>query len=234
MSGAMTTRWSLVLAARGLNADGRDALGELCENYRPVILAFFRRQDDPQLAEDRTQAFLLHFLENGLHARADASRGTFRAFLFTSVRNHWHEAMRREGARKRQGGSEAGEAVLAEMASPDPGPEQQFDRDWALNVFARAQAQLRHEATSAGRAALFDAVQGFLLEAPEPSDYTRIGAAMAMPANTVAVAVKRLRERVRALVQQELGDTLPPGSDLAVEMNWLRQSLRNAGGSGSS
>lgn len=226
MTDAATTRWSLVLAARGENAASREALGELCENYRPVILAFFWRQDDPQRAEDRTQAFLLHFLESGLHVRADASRGSFRAFLFTSVRNHWHEALRREAARKREGGTQVGEDALDQLVAPDPGPERQFDRDWALNVFARAQGRLREEAARSGKTALFDAVQGFLLEAPESSDYARVGAALAMPANTIAVAVKRLRERLRAQVQQELADTLPPGSDLAAELDWLRQSLR--------
>jgi RNA polymerase sigma factor (sigma-70 family) len=226
MSGASTTRWSLVLAARGANAASRDALGQLCENYRPVILAFFRRHDEGQQAEDRTQAFLLHFLESGLHARADADKGSFRAFLFTAVRNHWHESLRNEATRKRQRGSEAGEDALLELPADEPGPERQFDRDWALNVFARAQASLREEAGKAGKGALFEAVRGFLLEAPESSDYKRVGEALTMPANTVAVAVKRLRERLRSLVQQELADTLPPGADLAAELEWLRRALR--------
>src|SRR5436190_7864863 len=153
MTGTSTTRWSLVLAARGDTDASRDALDELCEKYRPVILAFFRRHDEPQLAEDRTQAFLLHFLESSLHARADARRGSFRAFLFTSVRNHWHESVRNETARKRRGGIEVGEGALDSIATDDPGPERAFDRDWALNVFARAQATLRDEATLAGKGA---------------------------------------------------------------------------------
>ena len=226
MSGANTTRWSLVLAARGVDAASRDALGELCENYRAVILGFFRRHDHPSLAEDRTQAFLLHFLETGLASRADAARGSFRAFLFTSVRNHWRQSLREESTRKRQGGAEAGEEALAQLASDEPGPERQFDRDWALNVFARAQAALRDEAARSGKGELFDAVQPFLLEPPDHSDYARIGAQLAMPANSVAVAVKRLRERLRSQVQRELADTLPPGADLATELEWLRGALR--------
>lgn len=221
-----TTRWSLVLAARGVDAGARDALGELCERYRPVVLGFFRRHDHPQSAEDRTQAFFLHFLESSLHHRADASKGSFRAFLFASVRNHWLDALRTESAGKRRGGIEVGEAALEDVPGDDAGPERLFDRDWALNVFARARDTLRAEATKAGRVGLFDAVQGFLLEAPEASDYNRIGAAHSLPANTVAVAVKRLRERLRALVQRELADTLPPGADLKAEMEWLRQALR--------
>ena len=221
-----TTRWSLVLAARGASAEGRMALGQLCENYRPVILAFFRRHGDPQLAEDQTQAFLLHFLESGLHERANAGKGSFRAFLFTSVRNHWHESLRNDSALKRQGGAMLGEEALSALAASDAGPERQFDRDWALNVFARAQARLREEAAASGKSTLFDAIQGFLLEAPEARDYTKVGEKLLMPPNTVAVAVKRLRERLRTLVQHELADTLPPGSALVSEMDWLRQALR--------
>jgi RNA polymerase sigma factor (sigma-70 family) len=226
---ATTTRWSLVFAARGAGADGRAALGELCEHYRPVVIGFFRRHGSPQLAEDRAQAFFLHFLESGLHARADAGRGSFRAFLYTALRNHWHEAMRTESAQKRHAGIEAGEDALAGLASTEAGPERQFDRDWALTVFQRAQARLQAEVERSGKAALYAAVQEFLLEAPEPSDYTRIGAALAMPPNTVAVAVRRLRERLRALVRAELADTLPPTSDVAAELEWLRSSLRDAG-----
>jgi RNA polymerase sigma-70 factor (ECF subfamily) len=229
MPESATTRWSLVFAARDAGAAGRQALGELCEHYRPVVLGYFRRQDAPQLAEDRTQAFFLHFLESNLHARADAARGSFRAFLFTAVRHHWHEAMRNESAQKRRGGAEAGEEALAGLASTDAGPDRAFDRDWALTVFQRAQARLQAEAERSGKSELFAAVREFLLEAPEASDYTRIGAAFGMPPNTVAVAVRRLRERLRTLVRAELADTLPPGSDVAAELEWLRQSLREAG-----
>ena len=226
MSGATTTRWSLVLAARGKDVAGRDALGELCQNYRPVIFAFFRNHEDPMVAEDRTQAFLLHFLEQGLHARADAARGSFRAFLFTAVRNFWHQSLREESTARRSGGVQSGEEALARIAADDPGPEQQFDRDWALNVFARAQLALRDEAVRSGKGDLFEALQPFLFEAPEHSDYTRIGERLAMPANSVAVAVKRLRDRMRAQVQHELADTLPPGADPATELGVLREAMR--------
>jgi RNA polymerase sigma factor (sigma-70 family) len=220
-----TTRWSLVFAARDAGAGGRVALGELCEHYRPVVLAFFRRHDSPQQAEDRAQAFFLHFLEAGLHAKADAGRGSFRAFLFTALRNHWHEATRNESAQKRRAGIDAGDDVLVGMATPEAGPERQFDRDWAMTVFQRARVRLQAEAERSGKTVLYAAVQEFLLEAPESSDYTRIGTALGMPPNTVAVAVRRLRERLRVLVRAELADTLPPGSDVAAELEWLRQSL---------
>jgi hypothetical protein len=95
-------------------------------------------------------------------------------------------------------------------------------------MFARAQSALQVEARESGKDELFEAVQPFLFEAPEHSDYDRIGGQLSMPANSVAVAVKRLRERLRAKVQHELADTLAPGSDPAVEMNLLREALRKS------
>jgi RNA polymerase sigma-70 factor (ECF subfamily) len=226
MSGAATTRWSLILAARGTTSSAHEALAQLCDAYRPVVFAYFKRQDQPQRADDRTQAFFLHFLERHLHDRADKTRGSFRAFLFTSVRNHWHEVLRNEAAHKRHAGPEAGEAALADLADAQASPEHMFDRDWALHVLRRAREQLRQEADRSGKLALFAAVQDFLLEPPEASDYVRIGAALAMPANTVAVAVRRLRERLRALVRRELADTLGPAADIDAEMHWLKQALQ--------
>jgi hypothetical protein len=144
------------------------------------------------------------------------------------VRNFWHQVLREESAKKRSAGVEVGEEALARIAADDPDPERQFDRDWALNMFARAQSALQVEARESGKDELFEAVQPFLFEAPEHSDYDRIGGQLSMPANSVAVAVKRLRERLRAKVQHELADTLAPGSDPAVEMNLLREALRKS------
>jgi RNA polymerase sigma factor (sigma-70 family) len=226
MSGAATTRWSLILAARGTSPSAQEALSQLCQDYRPVVLAFFRRQQQPQLADDRTQAFFLHFLDRHLHDRADATRGSFRAFLFTSVRNHWREALRNDAARKRQAGPEVGEAALEDVADTQSSPEHLFDRDWALHVLRRARDKLQQEAVRSGKATLFASVQDFLIEPPEASDYVRIGTALGIPANTIAVAVRRMRERLRALVRRELADTLPPAADLETEMQWLKRALR--------
>ena len=45
MSGGFaTTRWSVVLAARGADPEGRAALATLCQDYWHPIYAFIRRQ----------------------------------------------------------------------------------------------------------------------------------------------------------------------------------------------
>ncbi|MBS0456705.1 MAG: sigma-70 family RNA polymerase sigma factor [Proteobacteria bacterium] len=225
MSDATTTRWSLILAARGAGRSAHAALAQLCAAYRPVVLAHFQRLDPGANADDHTQSFFVHFLEQRLPDRADAAPGSFRAFLYAAARNHWRQSWRSENARKRDAGlADAG--ALDSIAGPGPDPEHEFDRDWALHVIHRARERLKEGVARSGRTKLFAAVQGYLLEPPEASDYVRIGAALGMPANTVAVAVRRLRERLRQLVRSELADTLPPGTDLDAELQWLRQALR--------
>jgi RNA polymerase sigma-70 factor (ECF subfamily) len=222
---AGTTRWSLNLAARRVTEAERAALATLCAAYRPVVLAHLRRHGDPADADDATQAFFVHFLEHRVDARAEPPRGSFRAFLFAAVENHRRGRLRAAGAGKRHA-TWVGEDALAGHADAQPDPAAQFDRDWALQVVARARARLREEAERSGKAALFASLVDFLGEAPDRRDYADAGAAHGLAPNTVAVAVKRLRERLRALVRRELADTLAPGADVSAEMEWLKRALR--------
>jgi DNA-directed RNA polymerase specialized sigma24 family protein len=222
-----TTRWSLILAARGDGDATNAALAALCSIYRPVVLAHLRRRGAAGDAEDATQAFFVHFLERRLDARAEQPRGSFRAFLFTAVENHRRGQARAAGAGKRHA-TWVGEDALDGHADPQPDAAAQFDRDWALQVVARARDRLREEATRNGKGDLFRALDAFLGEAPDRADYASVAAMHGLAANTVAVAVKRLRERLRALVRRELADTLAPDADLDAEMEWLRRALRPA------
>jgi DNA-directed RNA polymerase specialized sigma24 family protein len=222
---AGTTRWSLILAARGDTDAARTALAALCAAYRPVVLAHLRRYGDPAEADDATQAFFVHFLEHRVDARAERPRGSFRAFLFTAVENHRRARARHAGAIKRHA-QWTGDDTLAECADAQADAATLFDRDWALQVVAHARDRLREEATRSGKAALFAALEGFLGEAPDRSDYACVGAAHGLAANTVAVAVKRLRERLRALVRRELADSLAPDADIDAELEWLKRALR--------
>src|SRR5204862_983674 len=175
-----------------------------------------------------TQSFFLHFLEHQLSARAEPALGTFRAFVFTAAENHRNGQHRHASATKRAAEFVDGDSAFEHLAADDADPQAAFDRDWALLVIGRARLRLRHEAERAGKAALFDALQPFLLEAPEASDYARAGTELRMSANGVAVAVKRLRERRRNQVRHELAETLGPGADLDAEGGGLRRARRGA------
>ena len=60
-----TTRWSMVLSARGDTTGAQAALAKLCEVYWYPLYAFVRRQGHPAHdAQDLTQEFFARLLEN--------------------------------------------------------------------------------------------------------------------------------------------------------------------------
>lgn len=223
-----TTRWSLVLRARGDAGDARRALETLCRTYRPPVLAYVRNHVRVrEHAEDLTQAFFMRFLEQAWHARADPERGRFRSFLLTALKRFLIDADAEAGALKRGGGCQfesldgAHEAALAAGDTP----EHVFDRAWAQAVLGAAFERLRAEAQQADKLALFEHLSEFLAEAPDQADYARVAAELNMRRNTLAVAVHRLRLRLRDLVRDELAETTADHADLDAELHALRAAL---------
>ena len=56
-------------------------------------------------------------------------------------------------------------------------------------------------------------------------DYRQVATRLGMRQNTLAVAVHRMRERLRELIRLELFDTMAQGSDVDAELDILRQTL---------
>jgi RNA polymerase sigma-70 factor (ECF subfamily) len=228
-----TTRWSLVLEARAEDARSRLALEKLCSAYRAPVLAYIRRRGAaPDEAEDLAQAFFTRFIERAVHAQADPARGRFRAFLLTALKHFLADANDQDMALKRGGhiffkpldglgDSQSSIEAVAQGETPDA----VFDRAWAQAVLQAAMRKLRHEAKAAGKIALFNALSEFLIERPDDADYARLAQALEMRRNTLAVAVHRMRNRLRELVCRELADTAADNDDLELELTQLRHSL---------
>lgn len=227
-----TTRWSLVLRARGEPADARRALESLCRTYRPPVLAFVRSRGYPaDAAEDLTQAFFTRFLEREWHSAADPERGRFRSFLLTALKRFLIDAGAEAAALKRGGGlrfeSLAGDEPAAADAEEHT-PEREFERAWARAVLDAAFRRLRAEADAAGKLAWFEVLGEFLVEPPDEADYARAAAALHMRRNTLAVAVHRLRHRLRDLVRDELSETTTDRQSMQAELTALRQAFTSA------
>ena len=230
-----TTRWSMVLAARGGPVEARAALDGLCRRYRPPVLAYIRRRGySSENAEDLAQTFFARFLELAYHADADPARGRFRAFLLTALKRFLIDADEASHAAKR-GGQVNFKSLDYQPNSGDSlqhltdshTPESAFERDWAATVLESAMFRLRHEATDAGKQKLFDHLSEFLLERPDEADYVRVAAELNLRRNTLAVAVHRLRHRLRELVREELAETTAGSSELDAEMRQLRAALNS-------
>lgn len=226
-----TTRWSVVLQARGDPADARRALETLCRTYRTPVLAFVRsRGYQPDAAEDLTQAFFVRFLERAWHSSADPARGRFRSFLLTALKRFLMDADAEAAALKR-GGAFRFEALDQDG---DTGGESQntpeciFEREWAQAVLNAAFARLREEAREAGKLVLFERLSEFLVEPPDESDYERAAVDLDLRRNTLAVAVHRLRHRLRDIVRDEIAETTSSRGEMEEEMRMLRGRVESA------
>ena len=129
------THWSLLLRATlDGSPDGQTALVELCRRYRPPVERYISgRIADRTKLEDIAQSFFLKFLRMRLWKRADKSKGRFRSYLFTSVRNFLIEEHRRETS-----GTEpllSWEAIVEEGGEPgvEADPGRHFDHEWVSN-----------------------------------------------------------------------------------------------------
>jgi RNA polymerase sigma-70 factor (ECF subfamily) len=229
MGGFATTRWSLILEARAQSTDARAALSQLCSAYRAPVLAFVRQRGmQREQAEDLTQEFFEHFLAERIHQGADPERGRFRSYLLAALRHFLSDRSAAAATIKRGGGFSHESMDESHDLAGDDTPERAFERRWALTVLARAMDRLRQEAEEAGKRALFDGLQEFLLEQPSRDDYERVSEKLGMRRNTLAVAVHRMRERLRELVRAELADTVTEAREVEAELGALRQVLGGA------
>jgi DNA-directed RNA polymerase specialized sigma24 family protein len=234
MHGFRTTRWSLVLDARDSGKAGRTALNELCRLYRAPVLACVRRRGFAAAdAEDLTQAFFEQFLRLRSDRMADPARGRFRVYLLGALRHFLANQAVAARAAKRGGGllplsldQEGGGLSLTSLL---PDPEAAFELAWADTMFALARERLRGEARAAGRSELFEALDPFLLESPQAADYDGLSQRLDMRRNTLAVALHRLRQRLRQVLRELAADTVQDDALAESEYRRVRRRLAAAG-----
>jgi RNA polymerase sigma-70 factor (ECF subfamily) len=228
----------------------RGALEELCSAYWPALYAFIRRRDhDAAEAADLTQGFFAALLSAGpgnLLARADPSRGRFRALLLTAVRRYLADDHDRRAAAKRGGDVRVGPldfdfaaaesrcgpaAVAAVGAAGSPAdtitPERAFDRAWAMSLLSGALDRLAAECRAEGRAELFERLRPGLVGESDAPPQAETAAALGMTEGAVKAALHRLRRRYRDLLRAAVADTLegPDPADVDAELRELLAAL---------
>lgn len=232
--GFATTRWSLVLAARGPESEAR-ALETLCRVYWYPVFVYVRRNGFGRAdAEDLTQSFFADILGRDWLDRANPERGHFRGFLHASVRRFLREHRRSQAAEKRGGHLlqvELETVERAERAVAQTGggsalePDAAFDRDWAHTILERAVRRLSSEQPEGRRRALFEACRPFLLHPAEAGEYDALAQRFGIARGTVAVTVHRLGKRYRELVRAEVAETVAHPETVDSELRHLLQAV---------
>ena len=222
-----STHWSLI-------GEGHSGLGVLFKRYRPAMVAYLRRayQFDGHRAEDMVQGFAAnHLVERDLVAKADRSRGRFRALLVTAMEHFVLNELRDERREKRRpdGGLNALDQV-DECETSEGNPVQVYEREWARQVVAQAVLRTRQECLAAGRSDLWGVFeQRFLtplLEGGDVPDYEHLilplGIATPSQASNLLITGKRMFAR---LLREVVGEYTRNREEVEVEICELMEIL---------
>ncbi len=229
-----TTRWSMVVeAGRRSSPKAAEALATLCGIYWFPLYAYVRRQghsaDD---AQDLTQEFFVHLLDKQSLQVADRARGRFRSFLLAAMKNFLAKEWRRRAAQKRGSGQSVisldvddGERRYRLEPSHDATPDKIFERQWALTLLELALTKLRSEFDATGKIELFDRLKVLLGGQKSTVPYRELGRELKMSEGAVKVAIHRMRRRYRALLREEIQQTIGAAEDVDEELRQLFDTL---------
>ncbi len=225
-----TTHWTVVLAAGSRSTPQADlALEKLCRAYWFPLYAYVRRRGHTREdAEDLTQAFFARFLAKNYLSGLSAERGRFRAFLLASLKN-FHINEWDKSQRQKRGGGQTPLSLDWQMAdtqfqvasTAEPGPDQAFDREWALALLSTVIERLQKECEVDGKAGLFEQLKMFLTLSGDEPAHADAAQRLGMEPGAVRVAVHRLRKRYRQLLRDEIAQTLANAADVDEEMRAL-------------
>ena len=223
------TRWSMVRRLQSTRTpDARDALTELAVRYWYPVYAYVRRCGHSQeIAQDITQTFLQQ-VANDLRSNHAQPLGKFRDWLLTKLNGflagEWRELA--------EGGHMPGAPPLSELESRnrnehenDESPELAYRRSFALEVLTRGLKRLRDEAGQTGHLDMCEVLEPFLTRDPLPGQYDELGRKLGIRPLALVMALKRLRQRFRELVREELADTVTSVEEMEAEQQALLEAL---------
>jgi RNA polymerase sigma-70 factor (ECF subfamily) len=230
-----TTRWSVVLAARGESpAESRAALETLCRGYWYPLYAFVRRTGrSAHDAEDLTQEFFARLVEKHWLDAVEQARGRFRSFLIMAMKRFLANEWDRSQAEKHGGGKvfvplDGAEERYAKEPPALLPADSLFERRWAVTLLDRTMAFLRAEYERDGRGAAFDVMKEFLTAQRGDIPYAQVAERLGANEGAARVGVHRLRKRFREVFRQTVADTVTDPADVDAEVGYVVEILSRA------
>ncbi len=213
-------------------ASAEQALAELCGSYWYPLYVFVRRRGHSKHdAEDLTQGFFARLLQKRDFGPLAKEKGRFRSFLLAAMTHFLANEWDRTQAQKRGGGqrslpidAEEAERRFESEPTDAPGPQEEFDRQWALSLLETVLGRLAAEMEDVGKGQQFEALK-FVLSGGHGRSYAQVGEQLGLSEGAVKIAVHRLRERYRDLIRAEVAQTVASADDVEEEMRYLLQAL---------
>ena len=230
-----TTMWTVVLAASGRDQDAHMALEKLCRIYRPAIYGYLvRRGYTPENADDLTQDFFVHILDNDRLSRIDRAGGKFRTWLLVCLEHYGANDRKMKGAIKRGGGHEPisldaaeEDGAPLEIFAEGKHPGKIFDQQWAKTLIAHVFGQLRERCRLRGKSEEFDILLPFLTGQATRGEYAEVAEKLGIDEGTVRTRAYRLRLEFDELLRAEIGRTVTEPSQIEEETQELKAALRD-------
>lgn len=221
------TQWTLILdAASTQNADGLNALDQLCRRYWEPLHSYARsRGYNPADADDITQSFFARLLENKTHTKAERERGRFRTFLLNAMQNFIANDKRDAARQKRGGGAEHDTIdIHTDSITTAQTPETLFEQKWAQAVIAAAITGLENEHRAKGRADRF-AVMRPLLSVRHDGDTEALATQLNVTTMNFRKLLHGFRQRFGELVREEVTRLVSTPSEIDDEIAHLMRVL---------
>ena len=221
------THWSMVRQAAGPRGpDARRALVELCLRYWYPIYAFIRHcGHSPAISNEMTRAFLQHLFQHFQAEGVVGVQGQFRQYLLERLRQFLTGDWRQMPAGAPVAELEQGPANLEGRNERDNAdaetPEQAYQQSFALELIARAFAGLRDEARETGHLDMYEALERFVAQEPSAPEFAQVASDLKTRPLALSIALKRLRQRLRELIDAELADTVLSAEQLVSEQQAL-------------
>lgn len=208
-----------------------EAFRAFARGYLGPIAAYLRTALDfrGDRAEDAAQDFFLWIMESGFLRKADPSRGRFRAFLKTALRNYVTDAHRRESAQRRGGGrlpmslapgtNDDSTPAIADPSAPSP--DLALDEAWRKEVFTRALERTESQYRASGKEKAAEVFRDYLDAEGTDVDYEEIAVRRGVTKVDVSNWLMRAKAAFRAHVKDIVLETVDGPLDLEDELEWL-------------
>jgi RNA polymerase sigma-70 factor (ECF subfamily) len=200
---------------------------EWCRSYSGPVRAYLRtylsaKGHGADIAEEWAQEFFHRLLAKGGQAGLPGQlQGAFRAYLMRSLANFATDRWRSENRQRRGGG--ATHVELNEHVADDgvTAPDHAFARAWVLALMEKATAIMEKEMEAAGKLDFFHAVSGTLDGADRSGDRSELAARFGLNDGAFRVAVHRLRQRFRRIIEDEVRQTVASAEEFEEEIRYL-------------
>jgi hypothetical protein len=181
--------------------------------------AYLRARLSADEADDALQAFLAQSWEHAWFSRADPEFGSFRGFLLVMLRRHvghWRD-------RRRLATDEIDTDAPIVDADPGSDPQRAFDSRFLMALTQQGLERVRAAYAARGRAPVFEALLPLLTSPPGKGDLAALSLQLGMPANSLAVELKRLRERLAGAMREQLSELCVDAQTAEREWQQLRR-----------